>query len=116
MIAVQDSLQPVQESQLWFLQSLLSKLVLIVHSFSTQSLQLCSKQGQAAMHHYLSGEARYCSTGTITPGKVCPPHGHMLAQLKCAQHKGSLPLQCSSESEHETPVMHSVTAAARVPH
>ncbi|KAL0021859.1 hypothetical protein WJX77_009077 [Trebouxia sp. C0004] len=68
MIAVQDSLQPVQESQLWFLQSLLGKLVLIVHSYTSRSLRLCSKQSPGPMHHYLAGEPHYCSTGMIQPG------------------------------------------------
>lgn len=68
MIAVQDSLQPVQESQLWFLQSLLGKLVLIVHSYTTRSLRLSSKQSPGATHHYLAGEPLYCSTAMIQPG------------------------------------------------
>jgi len=70
MIAVQDSLQPVQESQLWFLQSLLGKLVLIVHSYASRSLRLGSKQVQSPgpMHHYLAGEPHYCSTGMMQPG------------------------------------------------
>jgi len=68
MIAVQDSLQPVQESQLWFLQSLLGKLVLIVHSYASRSLRLGSKQSPGPMHHYLAGEPHYCSTGMIQPG------------------------------------------------
>ena len=68
MIAVQDSLQPVQESQLSFLQSLLGKLVLIAHSYTSRSLRLCSKRSPGPMHPYLAGEPRYCSTGMTQPG------------------------------------------------
>ncbi len=68
MIAVQDRVQHVQESQLWFLQCLLGKLVLIAHTFTTRSLQFCGKQSQGFMHPYLAGQPRYCSNDMVPPG------------------------------------------------
>ena len=67
IIGVQDSLQHVGP-QLWFLQSLLGKLILIVHSFAARSLHLCSKQGHSSMQHYLAAEPSYCCTTAIQPG------------------------------------------------
>lgn len=79
IIGVQDSLQHVGP-QLWFLQSLLGKLTLIVHSLASRSLRLCSKQGPACMPRYLAAQPRYCSTGFIQPGE----HG-------LAGHLGQVP-------------------------
>ena len=67
IIGVQDSLQHVGP-QLWFLQSLLGKLTLIVHSLASRSLRLCSKQGQGCMPFYLAALPHYCSTAFIQPG------------------------------------------------
>ncbi|KAL3142038.1 hypothetical protein ABBQ32_004670 [Trebouxia sp. C0010 RCD-2024] len=67
IIGVQDSLQHVGP-QLWFLQSLLGKLILIVHTCAGRSLRLCCRQGQSCMPRYLPGEARYCCAAVMHPG------------------------------------------------
>ena len=67
IIGVQDSLQHVGP-QLWFLQFLLGKLTLIVHSFAARSLRLCSKQGLSSMQHYLAADPSYCCTTVVQPG------------------------------------------------
>lgn len=72
IIGVQDSLQHVGP-QLWFLQSLLGKLILIVHSFAARSLRLCSKQGHSSMQHYLAADPSYCCNSVVQPGKHGTP-------------------------------------------
>ena len=75
IIGVQDSLQHVQP-QLWFLQSLLGKLTLIVHSLAGRALRLISKQGRSPMLPYLAGESHYCSINFVQPGGRNMPLWH----------------------------------------